>query len=158
MILRIKFRGDMYAARYLSLLSAQQIDKIVAQEQMPCKIVPIPLHWRKLLHRGFNQSELMAKYIFPAGLMADNILCRTKNTRSQRGLTKKERDKNVKNVFQAKGAVRKGCFIILDDVYTTGATVNSAAHALRKAGADRVHVITIARTPSGKSLNPASHG
>ena len=120
-------------------------------------IVPVPLHKRKLRSRGFNPSfflvkewALIAKSLnraLPALPVAVDILVRKRWTESQTGLGRKERLQNIKNAFDVSDSSKvKGKNILLvDDVYTTGATANECAKVLMRAGAARVNVLTLAR-------------
>lgn len=118
-------------------------------------IVPVPLHPKKLRKRGYNQASLIADSISLAcqdsGCKTyefhNDILERIVDTRSQAGLHKKERQINVKNAFLVKFEAKiSGRHVVLvDDVFTTGATVSECAKALKKAGASGVSVFTFAR-------------
>lgn len=105
-------------------------------------VIPVPLHPRRQRERGFNQAELIASRL--GRPMAGHLLYRRKNTPSQTGLTRNERKRNLAAAFEARGQVR-GSVIIVDDVYTTGSTMNEIAKTLKRAGADRVEVLTVAR-------------
>ena len=109
-------------------------------------LVPVPLHRSRERVRGFNQAELIASRI---GLpIATRLLRRRKNTPSQTGLTRNERKRNLAGAFEIRGEAA-GCRIILvDDVYTTGSTMNEIARTLKQAGAERVEVLTVARVAS----------
>jgi competence protein ComFC len=112
-------------------------------------VVPVPLHWKKKLERGFNQSELIAKRIckklsLPISI---NNLCRIKNTLSQTQLLRTQRQKNVSGAFkvkQPKVLFRKHVLLV-DDVLTTGITASECARNLKSAGAKKVHFLAIAR-------------
>jgi ComF family protein len=105
-------------------------------------IIPVPLHRSRERQRGFNQAELIAARL---GLpMATRLLRRRKNTPSQTGLTRNERKRNLASAFEVKGPVN-GTVIVVDDVYTTGSTANEIARTLKRAGAGRVEVLTVAR-------------
>jgi ComF family protein len=105
-------------------------------------VIPVPLHRSRERIRGFNQAELIASRL---GLpMAPRLLHRRKNTPSQTGLTRNERKRNLAGAFEARGVV-KGTLIVVDDVYTTGSTMNEIARTLKRAGAERVEVLTVAR-------------
>lgn len=80
--------------------------------------------------------------------MGMDILTRTLNTKPQTELSMKERLRNVKNAFETESPLPEGVetILLLDDVYTTGATVRACAKALKRAGAKEVHVFTVART------------
>ncbi len=112
-------------------------------------VAAVPLHPRRLAGRGFNQSLLLARTasrMLGAVLSVDGLV-RTRNTRPQIDLSPEERERNVKGAFSA---ARPGEFagmdvLLVDDVYTTGATVKECAKVLKKAGAFRVRVLTVAR-------------
>ncbi len=110
--------------------------------------VPLPLHWWKSFLRQFNQSELMLKFYAPAlGLpVSTGVLARGRNTRSQVGLTEPQRFANVRNAFRVPSRARKRVsgkrILLLDDLVTTGATLNAAARALKRAGARKVYALS----------------
>ncbi|MGD0022161.1 MAG: ComF family protein [Smithellaceae bacterium] len=112
-------------------------------------IIPVPLHIKKLRKRGFNQAIILAAAIGKKWQIPVNfsLLKRCKFTLSQTGLDKKERERNIKRAFEvtdrAKVAGRN--IILVDDVYTTGATLNECAKILTKAEAQKVAVLTLAR-------------
>jgi ComF family protein len=120
-------------------------------------IVPVPLHSKKLRMRGFNASLLLvkdwvgiAKFLnvrLPVIPVDTNVLARRRWTEPQTGLGRKERSANIKNAFNmSDGSKISGKrILIVDDVYTTGATVNECAKVLLKGGAGRVDVLTLAR-------------
>ena len=108
-------------------------------------VIPVPLHRSRERRRGFNQAELIAERL---GMpVAARLLRRKKNTASQTGLTRNERKRNLAGAFEVRGAVR-GTVIVVDDVYTTGSTLNEIARTLKRAGAERVEVLTVARVPA----------
>jgi ComF family protein len=111
-------------------------------------IVPMPLHWRRWITRGYNQSELLAREVSArAGLPVERLLSRSRNTPVQAGLTSRERRLNVRNSFAVPDPARVGgrCLLLIDDVLTTGATLNAASGALKQAGAARIAILTLAR-------------
>ncbi|MBF0241772.1 MAG: ComF family protein [Desulfamplus sp.] len=124
-------------------------------------IVPIPLYWKRLFERGFNQSFLILrdfkKYWFQSRGCYPNweinpfLLVRQRNTKSQTGFNREERQKNVKGAFavrkkyRIKDSVRGKNIVIVDDVHTTGATTKEAAKSLFDAGAASVGIIVIAQ-------------
>lgn len=113
-------------------------------------VVPIPLHTNKLLHRGYNQATLIAQsFCQITGLkLHANGLERVHNTAAQFELSATEREKNLTNAFGIGSAFRRhrptSPILILDDIYTTGATVKSAAQTLRDAGMRVYGVVAIA--------------
>jgi len=112
-------------------------------------IIPVPLHIKRLRQRGFNQSLILAhalakKWQIPVNF---SLLKRHKFTLTQTGLNKTERKQNIKGAFEVsnkKNIVGENV-ILVDDVYTTGATINECAKTLTKAGAQKVTVLTLAR-------------
>lgn len=109
--------------------------------------VPVPLHRRRRRARGFNQAEELARHL---GLEWKNVLRRTRATSSQTDLPAARRHANVRNAFSVKrGHLVDGLTVLLvDDVSTTGATLNACAVALRGAGARDVRALTAARVVS----------
>lgn len=114
-------------------------------------IAPVPLHRVRLWRRRYNQSALLARWIGRlAGVpVINDLMVRTRPTRSQGGLTRAGRRRNVRGalaVRPSRAARVEGAHVVLvDDVLTTGATVGEAARMLRRAGAVRVDVLTLAR-------------
>jgi ComF family protein len=112
-------------------------------------ILPVPLHIRRLRERSFNQALILAKSIGKKYLIPVNfsLLKRRKFTLTQTGLDKKEREKNIRGAFTVtdNAKIEGKNIILVDDVYTTGATINQCAKTLIKAGAGKVAVLTLAR-------------
>lgn len=111
-------------------------------------IIPVPLHIDRLRERGFNQSLLLARAVGKRhGIPVDPFLLkRTRWTEPQVNLSGKERKRNVKGAFEVPGNVIGRSILLIDDVYTTGATVGECSKVLRKGGAKEVCVLTLART------------
>jgi ComF family protein len=110
-------------------------------------VVPMPLHWRKRWQRGFNQAELLAKEIGRRwGAPVSSVARRKKNTTAQAGLTNAKRRANVEGAFEIRGRLDGKHVLLVDDVMTTGATASACARALKRAGAARVTLLTLART------------
>lgn len=112
-------------------------------------IVPVPLHTSRLRFRRYNQAALIAQEIGRACACSVelNTLRRIKATKSQGHMTIQEREENVRKAFSVVDvdAVAGKTIVLVDDVYTTGATVNACSKALLKAGAHCVHVLTLSR-------------
>jgi len=115
-------------------------------------VVPVPLHGSKLRQRGFNQAEEIAraalKTLNRSELrFASRVLIRRRATESQTGLSDHQRQQNVRGAFvvASPGEIAGEDVLLVDDVFTTGATVTECARVLRRAGADRVFVATVAR-------------
>jgi ComF family protein len=114
-------------------------------------IAPAPLHWTRLLERRFNQSAWLAEAISrtTGRPLAVDLLVRRRRRRSQEGLTASQRRRNVEGVYAvgplAAGRVAGRIVVLIDDVFTTGATAEACAKALLRAKAAKVHVLTLAR-------------
>lgn len=151
----LKYDGLEPVAAKLGVLLAAQV---MAIDGLPAKmvVVPVPLYEGKRRERGFNQSELLARAtcdamrrLCPAweGELALRALVRQRATASQAGLTMQERRRNLRGVFSvpAPEKLRGRDVLLIDDIYTTGATARACSAALKKAGAARVWVATVAR-------------
>ncbi len=105
-------------------------------------LVPVPLHSTRLRDRGFNQAEVLVRQLHIP--MRTDILTRTRSTSPQAEIKeKKKRLENMKNSFASRQI--RGNIVLFDDVCTTGATLRNAAEALKRAGANHVWAMTIAR-------------
>lgn len=115
-------------------------------------LIPVPLHRRRLQERGFNQAVLLGRQCrkVPADKLKPRSLQRVRHTPPQVDLRPAERERNVRGAFQIRHPrdITGKSIVLLDDVYTTGSTVNECARVLKKAGARRVSVITLARAVS----------
>lgn len=115
-------------------------------------LIPVPLHWRRLVKRKFNQSALLAYGVSRVSGVPclPDLLKRVRSTKPQMSLDRKSRAANVKKAFAVSartGRQLEGLVVVLvDDVVTTGATANACARTLKKAGAKQVHVLSLART------------
>jgi ComF family protein len=112
-------------------------------------MIPVPLHIRRLRERGFNQALLLVRELSKrTGIPYEGrALKKIKDTPVQIALKKRERKKNLTGAFQVKNqeAIQGKAVVLVDDVYTTGATVNECSRTLLRAGAERVAVLTVAR-------------
>ena len=145
---RFKYRGEIFLAPYLAefLIELCRLHKL--NERIDC-IVPVPLHPTRFRERNFNQSELLGQEIAACFSLPvlNRILIRFQNTPSQTGLSGKERMANVSDAFQVrKDLTFKGrrCLLV-DDVLTTGATLNVCRNRLLSAGAAEVYGLALAR-------------
>ncbi len=110
-------------------------------------IIPVPLHTNRLRQRGYNQSQLLGEHVAEhlALLCNSSALIRRRNTPAQVGLTRPQRHANMQDAFAASAPQVSGFSILLiDDVYTTGATLQACAAALMAAGAASVRSLTVA--------------
>jgi ComF family protein len=152
----LKYNGKIQLARPLGMLLFLIFCRYW-NENRPDLIIPVPLHNKKLRHRGFNPSFLLVKEWaaitraltdgFPVIPVSGDNLLRTKWTKSQTGLGRKERLKNIKNAFSVNdpSKINRKKILLIDDVYTTGATAKECAKVLLNAGASNVDVLTLAR-------------
>lgn len=143
-ITRLKYEGALHLAPALGALLCE-----TAQQLAPIdRVVPVPLHRRQLLSRGFNQAALLAAPVAHAlnAPLCTGSLRRIRHTARQVGLAQRQRQRNVEGAFSAQPARVAGCRILLvDDVLTTGATASACSAALLDAGAEQVLVLTLAR-------------
>lgn len=119
-------------------------------------LIPVPLGKKRLKERGYNQVDLIARPLaYELGLQyAPHGLWKSRETRSQVGLNVSQRRENVSKVYQAEGKVVNGKSILLmDDVATTGSTIQSGAETLLSAGARAVYAVTVARALAHHDLN-----
>jgi ComF family protein len=142
-----KFSEKFYAGRLL----AELLIKFIKEKdiELPDLIMPVPLHPTRLKERGFNQALELAK---PIGrhfnIPVDIKSCkRTKATATQSTLDKKVRKKNMRGAFEITQPLDCKHLVLIDDVVTTGTTVNELAKTLKANGAKRVDVWALARTP-----------
>ncbi len=142
---RFKYQRQLLYGKLLGeiMRQASDITAIVASADL---LLPVPLHPRRLQWRGFNQALLLAE-TFRGKPVTREVLCRARPTLPQVGLSSQERLANVKGAFLVRQPhqVAGRNVVILDDVYTTGATVAECARVLRRAGAARIEIVTVAR-------------
>ena len=108
-------------------------------------IIPTPLHKKREIERGFNQSELLAKELNTK--LTKNVLFRKKNIKHQADLNKQEREKNIKDCFAIKNSniIKNKNILLIDDVITTGSTLNEQARLLKQNNARKVWALIIAK-------------
>ena len=112
----------------------------------PDALIPVPLHKKRRQERGYNQAELIARELARlTGIPVENkLLFRGTNTKPQRQLSVEERKNNLKNAFQmSKNIVQLEKVLLIDDIYTTGSTVDAAAETLMSAGVKKVYALCI---------------
>ena len=147
MVHDFKYRDALWLERELVQWMVAAADVHYADHSFDV-IVPVPLHAVRLRERGYNQARLLAKGLGRrAGLRVDgSCLRRLKPTVTQTHLTGRERAHNVRGAFRAVSRrVAKKRILLVDDVMTTGATLNECARALKEGGAASVYVLTLAR-------------
>lgn len=147
---QLKYHRRRRVARPLGTLMASRLHT----HPLPCDaLVPVPLHQKRLKERGFNQAELLAREVarvtgFP---LIAGPLVRLRATKQQALLDVAERIENVADAFAWKGPAPPARVVLVDDVLTTGATVNACAAALRAGGAREVYALALARS-RGRTL------
>ncbi len=151
----LKYNQVRPAANVLGRMLAEAIEDLQPRfSASEVLLVPVPLHWRKLRQRGFNQSELIARTALKLEPVADRfrlraaLLERRRETKSQIGLSRHQRRENIRGAFALSKShdVVGREILLVDDVFTTGTTVSECARILRRAGASQVYVATVART------------
>lgn len=139
----LKFEGDLPAARELAAWMWMRRPA----RAMPQALLPVPLHRRRLVERGFNQSLELARHL---GVLAcvpvlrDGCV-RIAHTAAQSGLAARHRRRNVRGAFRAQALGGLGHVAIVDDVITTGSTVRELARMLRRQGVEEVEIWAVAR-------------
>lgn len=135
-----------------NLLAKLFVDQYLKDEKpMPEALISIPLHKKRLRQRGYNQAQLIAKVLskkFQIPLINSQII-RVKNTIEQSTLKSYQRQKNVRKAFEIKGSFPKHVAIV-DDIVTTGSTVNAVAQLLKKRSVTQIDIWAIAKTPQIK--------
>jgi ComF family protein len=151
----LKYGGVRPAANVLGRMLAEAITAL--EPNFPpdsIAVIPVPLYRTKFRQRGFNQAELIARAAMKVGgpgnrlHLCAGVLLRQRDTASQIGLTGHQRRKNLRGAFRVSRpeAVNGREVLVVDDVFTTGATVSECARVLRRDGATKVWVATVART------------
>lgn len=144
----LKFGGGKDVAEKLSKLLVNML-KTSGDDYLSVDIVvPVPLSNARIKERGYNQTEELAKYVslsLNKPLMTD-ILIKKTDTKHQVDLQRHERLLNLKGAFYADTRVKGKNILLIDDIYTTGATANETTKVLKEAGADKIFFVSLART------------
>jgi ComF family protein len=146
MVLSFKHGNALYIAPFL----AQGLLNIGSDLLRTADLIlPVPLHWRRLYNRGFNQAAVVAQHLGKISHkpVSVNILKRIQNTPFQGNLSLEERIKNVAHCFKVSKPqkIKNKSILLVDDVMTTGATLNACAKTLLKVGAKEINVLCVAR-------------
>ena len=155
MIIDLKYHGKIYIARVLGKILA---DKIRYEDLDFDICVPVPMYAAKEKERGYNQAELIARYAMKAleKPLASHGLVRIRPTAPMNTLNVRERKKNLEKAFAVEAAVaeqiRGRTVLLVDDIYTTGTTMNECARELRKAGAAHVYIAAMASGRNQRKL------
>ncbi|MDD4701453.1 MAG: ComF family protein [Desulfovibrio sp.] len=155
MLLRLKFDGHLYLAPLLGSFLEQAAHCLPA----PDALVAVPQYPTHLRQRGYNQAHELAKSLHAQTGFAlrPDLLCRFRPGPAQIGLSARSRPENVRHSFASSPHVRGLRVWLVDDVMTTGSTLRSAGLALLKAGAKRVDVLVVARTPREDAWYAGDH-
>ncbi|MGC8718706.1 MAG: ComF family protein, partial [Thermodesulforhabdaceae bacterium] len=152
LITALKYAKCLFYVPPLGELLVETFSKWLSKESINL-IVPVPLHIEKLKERGFNQALLLAKELAKrTGIPCSySVLIKTRKTPPQVALRVTERKKNLRQAFAispaAKAQIRDASVLVIDDVITTGTTINECAKSLKAVGASRVIGLSVARTP-----------
>lgn len=150
LVIRFKEQRDFFAGKALADIFCQRISAQMIQrhQPMPDLITAIPLHWKKQVNRGFNQSAFFAHYLSQhMNIPLFTHVKRTESSPPQKSLDRKQRLNSMRNSFSITRPLNHEHIVIVDDVMTTGATVSALTIALKKAGAGKVSVWVLARVP-----------
>lgn len=142
-----KYRGRLAAGRLLGELLLERLRRDgIAEAEL---LLPVPLHWRRRLSRGFNQTELVADQLGAALALpvAMSALQRLRATAAQQSLDAAARARNLRGAFALREPVQGRHVALVDDVVTTGATAAELSRLLHRAGAASVQLWALARTP-----------
>ena len=147
-LIKYKFREKNYKYKGFVnfLLKNKKICEILKSYDI---IIPVPIHHKRMKKRGYNQSELIARNIARSTgleLVAD-ALTKVKNNIAQSTLNREDRQNNVRDVYGIKNIekIKNKRVVLIDDIYTTGSTVNECSRILKNAGANKVAVLVIAK-------------
>ncbi|MBN1903127.1 ComF family protein [Candidatus Sumerlaeota bacterium] len=147
-VIALKFNHRLEMAEYFSRILFYYIKTEMKDEAFDA-IVPVPLHFKRYLKRGYNQAEEMGRFLSKnLGMpLLPEVMKRIRNTPPQTRLEHSRRKKNVAGAFEVfyPDPIKDRHIILLDDVYTTGSTLNAAASALKSAGASKVTALALCR-------------
>lgn len=146
LILKFKYESDFTAGYLLSKLLVEMIEENKIYADVICYV---PMTKKSEKKRGFNQCEVIARHIgYHINIPVSDCIKKIKNTKEQKTLTKEERVKNLKGAFKVIRVkdIKNKDVILIDDVMTTGATINECKDVLKKSGANKITVLTIAKS------------
>ena len=142
---RFKYSGRReYAAFYGRQMACRMEEK--RKLWKPDALVPVPLHKRKLKKRGYNQAELIARELsgYWGIPVVNNLVVRCKNTKPMKGIVGTERQNNLKKAFKlGVNDVKLSTIIIIDDIYTTGSTIDAVSKVCLEAGISNIYFLTV---------------
>ena len=147
---QLKFSEKITYARSIGEMFLSAVNsEVTFNGESPDCLLPVPLHSSRLRKRGFNQSIEIARVLSKKKdiPIEHKAVVRMRSTPPQTGLNAKQRSKNVKGAFTLVNKIQGKHVLIIDDVVTTGSTVNELAKLLKRSGVERVGVLSIARAP-----------
>jgi len=147
---RYKHSGQLACGYWLAQGLADAVAAHYLQQKitLPDCLLPVPLHWKRLRNRGFDQALEIAKVLSGRlDLPVSRSLQRQRFTDSQQSLDREQRQRNLAGAFALRKPLKSQCVALVDDVLTTGSTANEITALLLSAGVDEVHLWAIARTP-----------
>jgi len=148
-----KHHSQLHSGWLLGHLLLETLRDHYLDAPLPEVILPIPLHWRRLLWRGYNQSAELGKQL-AKGLdipCRSDLIKRIRSTNSQQDLSREQRLRNLENAFRFAPKKPFTRVALLDDVVTTGSTAREISRLLQQNGVTEIHLWAIARTPVDKS-------
>jgi ComF family protein len=149
LISQFKYQADLATGALLSSMLVSHLSSTTLST-IPDVLIPMPLHTSRLQERGFNQAAIFASALSAHfDIPVNHHLCkRVRATGHQMGLNASTRKSNLHRAFECTNSVANKSIAIIDDVVTTGTTVNELASTLRKHGASHIQIWCLARTPS----------
>ncbi len=144
---RFKYKNKRCYSDFFGYVGAKKYKKLFRRWKVKM-IVPIPMYQKKQQRRGYNQAEEFAGSLteYTDIPMATDLIKRLRETKPQKGLNKEERYKNLKNAFGVNQEKAKGVnsVLLVDDIYTTGSTIDACAKVLKAAGVEKVYFMCVA--------------
>lgn len=144
---RFKYKNKRCYSDFFGYVGAKKYRKLFRQWKVKM-IVPVPMYQKKQQRRGYNQAEEFARSLteYTDIPMATDLIKRLRETKPQKGLNKEERYKNLKNAFGVNPEKAKGVnsVLLVDDIYTTGSTIDACAKVLKVAGVEKVYFMCVA--------------
>ncbi|MCI5585265.1 MAG: ComF family protein [Lachnospiraceae bacterium] len=142
---RFKYgKRQEYGRFYARQMAVRLTDKVRGWK--PQALVPVPLHKKKKRKRGYNQAQVLAEELSRIWQLPvlDDLVIRVKNTRPMKGIEGTERQNNLKKAFKlGRNDVKLNTIIVIDDIYTTGSTVDAVARVCRQGGIANVYVLSV---------------
>ena len=145
-IARFKYRGRQEYAAYYAARMAEGLSDFIRACRADA-LIPVPLHKSKLRARGYNQAEVLAEELSVlTGIpMLPDLIERVEKTAPMKDLSAAERQNNLKRAFKIRrNDVKLSTIIIIDDIYTTGSTIDAVSREFKKAGVQRIYFLTLA--------------